>query len=160
MSSHEKRPAYEPALRLLRPTGYDPAMHRPAATIAGVALLALRVVVGVVTLLGVWLRPGDVVDLTVDGASLGLTISLLVVAGVLVVDAALAALIWAGLNWPRVVVMFGSVLSISSAFVGWWSEGQEITITRSLAGVALDVLVLLALSSRNAAAYARRKKSR
>ena len=155
-----KRPAFEPAERLLRPTGYDPSMRRPAATIAGVALLAGRVVVGAIVLVAALMGADGTLDATLDGESAGLVIAATVGAVSLLIDAVLVALIWAGFNWPRVVVMVVSTLSISSAFVGWWADGQEVTITGSLLSVALDVLILLALSSREAAAYARRNDRR
>ena len=44
----DKRPAFEPAARLLKPTAYDPAMQRPTSTVAGAVLVLLRVVVGVI----------------------------------------------------------------------------------------------------------------
>ena len=47
---HERRPAFEPATRLLRPTGYDPTMPRPAAVMAAVLLLALRIFSGTAVL--------------------------------------------------------------------------------------------------------------
>ena len=46
----QKRPAYEPVARLLQPTGYNPAMRRPITTVAGVALVLLRVLVGALVL--------------------------------------------------------------------------------------------------------------
>ena len=42
----------------------------------------------------------------------------------------------------------------------WWAQGQEITINGALLSLSLDILVLLALSSRSAAAYARRNERR
>ncbi|GAA1636611.1 hypothetical protein [Microbacterium flavum] len=151
-----KRPAYEPATRLLRPTGYDPAMRRPGTTIAGVGLLALRVITGIFVIVEAILTHPSSLEVTVDGESFGTTLAVVVTAVVLLVDAALAFFIWLGWNWPRVVVMFGSVISVSSSFVAWWSSGQEFTVKAGLAAIAIDVLVLLALSSRSAAAYARR----
>lgn len=82
----------------------------------------------------------------------------LVGASLLLVDAVLASFIWMGWNWPRVLVMVGSVISLTTSFVAWWSSGREITVDAGLATIALDVLVLLALSSRSAAAYARRNE--
>jgi hypothetical protein len=57
-----------------------------------------------------------------------------------------------------VTVMAFSVISITGAFIQWWSEDQEITISGSLLTLGLDILILLALSSRSAAAYARRNE--
>jgi len=83
-----------------------------------------------------------------------------IVAVVLLVELVLAVLILRGSNWPRVVVMVFAVMSISSSFVAWWVDDLEITLTTSLLSTALDTLILLALSSRSAAAYARRNERR
>ena len=169
-SAPNKRPAYEPASELLKPVAYDPAMKRPPSTIAGVLLVFLRVVAGLVVLLTIvldWGRALTEVDLVVEGmettpdmtqaALVGVVVFLAVV---LLVDAALALFILTGHNWARVIVMTFSAISITGAFIQWWSEGQEITISGSLLTLGLDILILLALSSRSAAAYARRNERR
>ena len=51
-------------------------------------------------------------------------------------------------------------LSISAAFGSWWLYDLDITLDTSLLSTALDTLILLALSSRSAAAYARRNEQR
>lgn len=169
MTAPAKRPAYEPAARLLRPTGYNPDMKRPPTTVAGVVLVLLRVVVGLLWLGELLLNWNliatesalDIEGLTsAEAAGVGLTILAIVVAVTLVVDAVLAFLILRGLNWPRVLVMFFAVISISVAFASWWAAELEITLGTSLLSTALDTLILLALSSRSAAAYARRNEQR
>ena len=60
---HERRPAFEPATRLLRPTGYDPTMPRPAAVMAAVLLLALRIFSGTAVLVAAAFAPEAVVDI-------------------------------------------------------------------------------------------------
>lgn len=168
MSEHEKRPAYEPAARLLQPTGFDPGMRRPISTVAGSALVGLRVVAGILWCVGIAQgRHNAFVDLIIPDGSAAIErqyipFVIAFVGAVLVVDAVLAVLIYLGLNWPRVTVMFFSMLSILGSFIGWWSEGQEITLTSgtSVLAVALDILILLALSSRSAARYARRNEKR
>ena len=165
-----KRPAYEPASELLKPVSYDPAMKRPVSTIAGVMLVFLRVAAGLIVLLTIvldWRSALTEVDLTVEGmettpdmAQAALVAVVILLGVVLLVDAALALFILTGHNWARVTVMTFSAISITGAFVQWWSEGQEITITGSLLTLGLDILILLALSSRSAAAYARRNERR
>jgi glucan phosphoethanolaminetransferase (alkaline phosphatase superfamily) len=164
-----KRPAYEPAKRLLRPTGYNPDMRRPLTTVTGAVLVFLRVLVGLLWIAEILLNWNliatqsalDIEGLTSDeSAGVGLWILVGVLTVVLVVDAVFAILILRGHNWPRVVVMFFAVVSISSAFVSWWLSELEITITTSFLSTALDTLILLALSSRSAAAYARRNERR
>jgi len=163
-----KRPAFEPASELLKPVSRDPEMKRPPSTFAGVLLVLLRVLAGLVVMAGIllnWRNTLREVDLSIEGvestpevaeaALIGVVIFLGVV---LIVDAALALFILIGHNWARVTVMAFSVISITGAFIQWWSEDQEITITGSLLTLGLDILILLALSSRSAAAYARRKE--
>jgi len=165
-----KRPAFEPAARLLTPTGYDPGMRRPVSTIAGVALVLLRVVAGVVVLAGLaatWdalgSDPGSVLeglDPTPEGWRAVLWAVLGFGGAVLLIDLLLAVSVYRGHNWSRVVVMSIAVLSISTTFAAWWAQDQEITLTGSFVSLAIDILLLLALSSRSAAAYARRNERR
>jgi hypothetical protein len=169
-ASPGKRPAYEPASELLKPISHDPAMKRPPTIVAGVLLVFLRVVAGVIVLLTIvldWRAALAEVDLTIEGvqttpemSQAALVAAVIFLGVVLLVDAALALFILSGHNWARVLVMTFSVISITGAFVQWWSEGQEITINGSLLTIGLDILILLALSSRSAAAYARRNEGR
>lgn len=164
----DKRPAYEPPSRLLSPTGYNPQMRRPVTTVAGATLVLLRALAGVLWLVALVIQsPALARDagLFLNGANLdrgfvGTGLVLVVVTGgiVLAGEALLAFLIFRGLNWPRVVVMLFSVASISTAFVAWWAQGLKIDIQTTLLTLSLDILVLLALSSRSAAAYARRNE--
>ncbi|GAA3199387.1 hypothetical protein [Microbacterium terregens] len=166
----EKRPAFEPAEQLLKPTGYDPGMRRPTATIAGFVLVLFRVIAGILVLVALiagWDGIADQLDIWDGGGALTPEIQQLTLwivvgfgAAVLAVDALLAYLIYRGLNWPRVLVMLISALSISTAFTAWWAQGQEVTIQGTFVSLSLDILILLALSSRSAAAYARRNERR
>jgi hypothetical protein len=163
-----KRAAYEPAARLLRPTGYDPDMARPITTVAGSVLVMLRVLAGILVLFALaagWDSIAGELELGADGAQLTPEIKqftlivVLVVGGlVLAVDLLLAVLTLRGRNGPRVIVMLISVLSISTSFTAWWVQGQDITLNTTFVSLSLDILVLLALSSRSAAAYARRNE--
>jgi hypothetical protein len=167
--SENKRPAYEPATRLLERTHHDPNMPRPLSTVAGAAIVLLRVVAGVVWLAALaveWphlvetgeVQLEDAVMVGPDTVSGGLLL-VLVIGGIgLAIEALLAVLIYRGVNWARVVVMGYAVVSICTSFAAWWAEGQEITIATTFVTLALDILVLLALSSRDAAAYARRNE--
>ena len=168
----QKRPAYEPAGRLLRPPARDPDMRRPGSTVAGGVLVLLRAAAGVL-LLGAlavgWpaiIADPDVV-LILDGvdsvdlaAQVGLWVVLAVGGTAVVFDLVCAIFVLRGHNWARVAVMVVSVLSISTTFVAWWAQGQEIRVDETFVSLALDILVLLALSSRSAAAYARRNERR
>ncbi len=165
----EKRPAYEPPARLLRPTGYNPDMKRPASIYAGVSLVLLRVVAGGLTLVGIALGwHGVVVELeSVDGFDPGsdveqLTRGIVVSVGAVFVllDGLFALFVFRGSNIARVIVMIFAVASITTSFVAWWVQGQDITLRTTFVSLSLDILILLALSSRSAAAYARRNERR
>jgi hypothetical protein len=170
-----KRPAFEPPAALIEPVHPDPAMRRPASTVAGAALVLLRALAGAVWVVAVafgwpeWLRAvsgvfgGDASDTgdlsgAIEGA--GLAVFVGAAAVVLAAEALLGILILGGRNLPRVLVMLFSVFSICTAFVGWWADGQDIRIGTTYVTLALDILILLALSSRSSAAYARRHEAR
>lgn len=165
-----KRPAFEPAARLLKPTGYDPDMPRPTTTVAGVMLVMLRVLAGVVVLAALaagWDALATSAEVKIEGMDATpearrLVLWVVVAIGVVVLafETLLAILIFRGHNWPRVIVMLIAVISICSAFSAWWVLGEEITFESTYVSLSLDILVLLALSSRSAAAYARRNDRR
>lgn len=167
----EKRRAFESPGDLVRPVGFDPDMSRPAAISAGAGLVMLRVIAGFVWLAALafnWggiahdieLELGDDVTLPAQLKAVGLVVILAVGGIATVLEGVLAVLIYRGHNWARVLVMLYAVLSISVAFTTWWVGGQDIRIETTLLTLSLDILVLLALSSRQAAAYARRKQRR
>jgi hypothetical protein len=145
-------------------------MKRPGSTVAGVVLVFLRVLSGLIVLVVILLDWRDTlkeVDVTIEGAgstpevAAAVLITIVIFLGVvLLVDAALALFILTGHNWARVTVMTFSAISISGSFIQWWTENQVITITGSLLTLGLDILILLALSSRSSAAYARRNERR
>lgn len=163
-----RRPAFEPVERILGHLPYDPAMRRPAATVAGALLVFLGAVVGVVSIIDLslhWQSYAGSLDLDLDDVvatpdviDASLTVLLVLLALVVVVELICGILILRGSNLARVVVMTVTVLSISTAFASWWARDQEITLTTTLPSLAVDILVLLALSSRRAAAYARRNE--
>lgn len=170
-----KRPAFESAAALVAPVEPDPAMPRPISTVAGGILVLLRAAAGVLWIAAIVFGWGDGVQ-GVAGAFSGdasddaglpastpgsiLAIVLVVVGLGVLIETALGVLIILGKNWPRVLVMVFSVLSISSSFVGWWAEGQQIRFETTFLTLSLDILILLALSSRSAATYARRHERR
>ena len=166
----EKRPAYEPAARLLTPTGFAPDMPRPASTVAGAALVLLRVLAGIAVLVGIatgWdalvsdpESALDGFDPSPEGSQVALWFVIAAGSTVLVVDLLLAIFVFLGRNWARVIIMVIAALSISTSFVAWWARGQEIAIHTTFLSLSLDILVLLALSSRSAAGYARRHERR
>ncbi|QIM17542.1 hypothetical protein G7066_00330 [Leucobacter coleopterorum] len=68
----------------------------------------------------------------------------------------LARWVWRGSNTARVLVMVWTTLSITVSAIDYFVNGEEITVRTTLLTLALDILVLLALSSRDARAWARR----
>lgn len=167
-----KRAAFEP---LAPPVVRDPRMRRPAATVAGGVLVLLRAISGAVWGASVafglppWLRSvsgfanGDntiPTDQTIDDLGIGIEAFIGVMATICLVQVVFGILLLWGSNAARVIVMIVSTISIAAAFVSWWETGVEITVATSLVTLALDILVLLALSSRDAAAFARRNEKR
>jgi hypothetical protein len=168
--TEHKRTAFEPLERLAKPTPYDPGMKRPSSTVAGAVIVFLGVLANALWIVEVALNWDDLAKgvgavigddaITPDVISAGMVSFVVVWSIILLVEIVLGILVLRGRNWPRVVVMTFSVISITSTFVGWWVEGQEITLRTSLLSLAFDILVLLALSSRSASAYARRNERR
>ncbi len=164
----EKRPAFEPPAALAAPVAPPPSMRRPAATAMGALLVVLRVIAGVVWLLALAFQWNGILErdlgLGVDdveerAASDAVLAVVLVVGGVvLAIDLALAVLVYLGSNAARLAVMIFATLSITVAAVDYFGGGADITVRTTLVTLALDILVLLALSSRAARAYARRPR--
>ncbi|MFC5789911.1 hypothetical protein EDM22_02505 [Agromyces tardus] len=167
----EKRPAYESPASLARPVTPPTSMRRPAATAVGSVLVVLRVIAGIVWLVSLWAFWDELLreqlDITVDPgtdeqAATDAVLAIILVFGaiVLVVELGLAVLVWFGSNWARIAVMLFATISITSSWVESVAGNAEITLRTTLVTLALDILVLLALSSRNARAYARRPRQR
>ena len=145
-------------------------MPRPATTVVGAVLVLLRVIAGLLVLAAIALGwdalladPDSVLEgfePTPEGSRAALGVVLVAGGVVLLVDLLLAVFVFLGRNWARVIVMLIAVGSISTSFVAWWAQGQEININTTYVSLSLDILLLLALSSRTAAAYARRNQRR
>jgi hypothetical protein len=166
----EKRPAFEPPSELVAPVAPPPDMRRPTATVFGALLVVCRVVAGVVWLLALAVQWDTIVrdelHIEIEGASESeaarIVLSVILVFGgvLLLIELVLAALVYRGNNAARLTVMIFATFSIIAAAVDYFGEGTEITIRTTLITLALDILVLLALSSRAARAYARRPRRR
>ncbi|WP_295781445.1 hypothetical protein [uncultured Microbacterium sp.] len=167
-----KRVAFEPP-REIAPA--EDVHHRPLAIVAGAVLVLLRAAAGALWAVSVafalppWLRDvagawsgdaGEAADVSASDLGVGTAVFLGTLGVVCAIQVVLGIRILFGGNRSRVFVMLISVTSISASFVGWWEFGQEISIRTTLITLALDILVLLALSSRDAAAYARRPRAR
>jgi hypothetical protein len=167
--SVEKRPAFEPPSVLVERVAPPPDMRRPSATMFGTLLVLLRVLAGVAWLLSLALQWDRVLvdDLgleiepgTLDAEGMNaLLVVILVIGGiVLAIDLVLGVLVYFGSNAARLAVMVLATLSITVAAIDYFGGGEDITIRTTLFTLSLDILVLLALSSRAARAYARRPR--
>ncbi|MFF2273692.1 hypothetical protein ACFVTX_15550 [Agromyces sp. NPDC058136] len=165
-----KRRAYESPGDLARPLDRGSAsMRRPAATAFGAVLVVLRVIAGVVWLIALALQWRHLLEsdfgIVIDGdvtaqevSDVGLAVILVGGGVVLAVELVFAVLVYRGSNWARITVMIVATISITWSAIDYFGGDAEITLRTTLITLALDILVLLALSSRNARAYARRRR--
>ncbi len=162
----DKLPAFEAGTGLLRRPEFNPEMPRPITTVAGSLLVVARTVISAIVLFGAATRWNGVLSgLRLASDTLGLdkilakasdSMLLGVACAVLLADLVLPVLILLGRNWPRVLIMTFVTLDILVAFTAWTSSEQALASGLAFTVLALDILILLALSSHSAAAYARR----
>jgi hypothetical protein len=146
-------------------------VKKPQATVYGGALMCLRTISGFTFIVVAMLNPRQFAQTIVldgvepgslDGASANLV--LVIVLGAyalaLVLYLLLALFVLLGHNWARIVAMAFATVSIIVSFVRYWNSGVEITLRTTLLSLALDILILLALSSTAARVYARRPRAR
>lgn len=144
------------------------AERRPVPTALGALLMALRVVAGVgyivLNLLG-WDRfvmselGGEVVTASERSAvSLVLGIAMGVFGAGLVLYFVLALLVFFGSNWARIAAMSYSSLIIVISAIDYFNGGPQISLRNNLLGLAFDILVVLALSSKRSRLWARRPR--
>lgn len=163
----DKRPAFESPAELARHAP-PPPPRRPGPLVAGVVLIVLRILAGVVWLVALavdWSRivrdeAGALVEAlgpAEAAAASGLALTVIVVIGsvVLAIEVLFALLVWRGVDWARIVVMIVAGLSIAAFAIDYFAGGQDITVRTTLLTLALDILVLLALSSRAARSWSR-----
>lgn len=141
------------------------ANRRPIPTTLGVLLMALRLVVGIVTI-GLMVKDWNTAVAS-TASSLNTadqqTISavLMVVIGIsaiaFLIYGLLAVLILRGSNWARIATLAFSVgFVIQAGFT--LLHGENISLSEDPLGLPLDILVLLALSARSSRLWARRPK--
>lgn len=168
--SVEKRPAFEPPAVLVERETPLPQMRRPIATSFGAVLVVLRALAGVVWLVALALEWDRVLteDLDIElepgtddaeASAVILSVVLIVGAIILLAVLAMALLVYRGSNWARITVMLFATISITVAAIDYFSDDAEITLRTTLITLSLDILVLLALSSHKARAYARRPRT-
>jgi hypothetical protein len=168
---HRKRAAFESPAVLAQPVEPPVSMRRPTATTLGSVLVVLRALAGFVWLASLavtWRQvlrdevgfdpePGTEED---QGLTV-LLIAILVVGGLGLIIVMLFGLwVYRGSNVARLLVMTFATFSITTAAIDYFVGSEEITIRTTLLTLSLDILVMLALSSRAARAYARRPRQR
>lgn len=151
----EKRPAGE-FLAALGDSGVpevDPG-RRPAAVSLGIAFLLLRALSGVLWLIDLVTNWDTVVSMDPNGKWGVLPFAVLHI-GWTVLLLALVRSLWRGSDVTRLVVLSWTTVNIIIFAVGYFARGQQIVLSTSLLALPLDILVLLALSGRDARAWTR-----
>lgn len=151
------------------PVPASAARKKPQAIVVGAALMGARVLAGLL-FIGVtslnWRQVAD--SLEVDLSQSGVTgtaaqdlvlASVLIVYGVaLLVELTVAWFVFIGHNWARVAAMAMSTISIVIQLASSMTDGVAITLRTTLPSLAIDILILLALSSTAARTYARTRR--
>lgn len=162
----EKRGAASDAFDLLASathTDANPTVRgpRPPALTGGAILVWLRALGGLLWLAGFASALPEVAheaDLSRDEQGLFLGFVVTVDLAWVVLLAVMAWLVLLGSNAARMLVMAGTTLSITAAALAYFSSGEEITVRTTLLTLTLDILILLALSSRDARAWSRGRR--
>ena len=164
VTEHRKRFAIEPPEALLaREPAAAPNAKRPISLALGAAFVFGRALASAFWFAAfalIW--PEFATELELDSYESAVVFWTLAIFNILAVLVLLlfAWLIWRGSNTARVITMSVLTVSILTAAVGYFAAGERIAVDTTLLTVALDILVLLALSSRDARAWARRPRSR
>ena len=103
-----------------------------------------------------------------NGIDVGDIIAGAVVLGIVIGGVALWALVLLcfgfglvrGSNTARMLAQFWAAISITAAAITYFSTSDSITVRATLLTLSLDILILLALSSRNARTWTRGKSRR
>jgi hypothetical protein len=158
------RTAPAPAVSVRLPS--DSRNRRPAPTVVGAvfvggraaaaALLALSMVLFREEHVNSLLQPGTGPVLTEAQAEVGLTAATVVVLLFVLAYTLLAWFVFVGRNWARTVVMALSTVAICMQAFDVLHGGPDITLAYNLPGLTLDILLILALSSKRSRDYALR----
>jgi hypothetical protein len=145
----------------------DPALIRPVQITLGALLMLFRVIAGMVTIAAIffsWKAFMSEAELELTGLTpeqvdavtqvvLWIIVAMAMVA--VLIYLALIVLVFRGSNWARITAMaFGALVIITGA-VDYFNGGPQITLRATLIGSALDILVVLALSSERARRWSR-----
>ena len=146
----------------------DSRNKRPAPTIVGAvfvgcraaaaAMLALSMVLFREEHVNSLLQPGTGPAVTEAQAETALTAGTVVVVLFALAYAMLAWFVFLGRNWARTVVMALSTVAIFAQAIDVLHGGPDITLAYNLPGLTLDILLLLALSSKRSRDFALRPR--
>lgn len=150
------------------PIGPEAAVGvRPIQTSIGAALVAARTLAGILFLMATFggiqqlihdaVARGDIslVEGSEDQAHLAVWLVGIALAIPVLFYLFLAVLAFRGSNWARIAAMVVSSLLVLFTAADYFSGLSPITVRTNLPGLALDILVLLALSSTKAREWAR-----
>ncbi|NQX12669.1 LssY C-terminal domain-containing protein [Microbacteriaceae bacterium VKM Ac-2855] len=152
-----------PATELAPPTTpVDPRMRRPLTTVfgAGVVLIgavstlvqAVQIGSGVLNLNDATINDDPISAADLPAATAVIVVLLIALA---LINTVFAALVYRGGNRSRVLSMSSALLTSASAFIAVAQGGAAISLQSNLITVSLNVLTLLALSSRASRDFAR-----
>ncbi|WP_347108982.1 LssY C-terminal domain-containing protein [Paenarthrobacter sp. S56] len=143
----------------------DSRDRRPAPTLVGAALVVGRALAALALAVTLFTSSGEFADVTLGGgpADAQTTTAAATLVGILVLvfglgEVFLAWRIFLGSNAARVIAMGLSSLAILVQAIDASTGTTSITLEAGLAGLATDILVLLALSSQRARIYAKRQR--
>ena len=146
----------------------DSRNKRPAPTIVGAVLVGARSAAALLLALsmvlfrdehvGSLLQPATGPNLTQAQAEVAITIATVLVLLFALVEILLAWFVFLGRNWARTVAMALSTAAIGLQALDVFNGGPDITLQSNLPGLALDILLLLALSSKRSRDYALRPR--
>ena len=137
----------------------DSRDKRPAQTVFGAGVAFFRGLAFLPLALLLLLLPAQYaqgLDVDIEGGRPALIVAGSVVAFIALIDIGLAIAVFAGRNWARLLLMLSCVVTTTGAFIGNANGSEAVTLATSLPTVGLSIMVLLALSSHRARAYAER----
>ncbi|MDF9752834.1 LssY C-terminal domain-containing protein [Arthrobacter sp. ES3-54] len=144
----------------------DSRNRRPATTIVGAVFVAARAAAAALLAMSMVLFKDAHVDslvqpvaglaVTEAQAELAVTAATVVVLLFALAEILLAWFVFLGRNWARTVAMALSTAAICAQAVDVFHGGPDITLQSNLPGLTLDILLLLALSSKRSRDYALR----
>jgi hypothetical protein len=137
----------------------DSRDRRPGAIAFSAVVTWVRaLVVGVVALL-VLLDPSSTRDLLGSGVGTATLASAVALFGMAAFDVWLGVATYTGRNWARVLLMLASATTVTLAFLAAAKGGPRPVLDTTLPHIALGILVLLALTTPAARAYATRPRA-